>query len=132
MEKEAKVMVGTQDIVKDAAGALEPLTADGITVVQGWYDEDIKDCHVTLWDMGEEEAVYSDDEVEGVTQTVQVTIFSPRDEVALAKRIKRLMKRNGFDFEGRSPDDSKPEDGIYMKAQRFSKYYEETEEVEHE
>ena len=122
MEKEAKVMVGTQ----------EPLTADGITVVQGWYDEDIKDCHVTLWDMGEEEAVYSDDEVEGVTQTVQVTIFSPRDEVALAKRIKRLMKRNGFDFEGRSPDDSKPEDGIYMKAQRFSKYYEETEEVEHE
>lgn len=132
MEKEAKVMVGTQDIVKDAADALEPLTADGITVVQGWYDEDIKECHVTLWDMGEEEALYSDDEVEGVTQTVQVTIFSPNDEVALAKRIKRLMKKNGFDFEGRSPDDSKPEDGIYMKAQRFSKYYEETEEVEHE
>ncbi len=132
MEKESKIIVGTQDIVKDAADALAPLTVDGITVMQGWYDKNVKDCHVTLWDMGEEEAVYSDDEVEGVTQTVQVTIFSPRDETALASRIKRLMKKNGFDFEGRSPDDSKPEDGIYMKAQRFSKYYDETEDEEDE
>ena len=36
----------------------------------------------------------------------------------------KLMKEKGFSFEGRNGDDSKPEDGIYMKAQRFSKFYE--------
>lgn len=126
------VVRGTHDIVKDAAEALTPITEDGITVMQGWYNEDIKDCHVTLWDMGEEEVLYSDDEVEGVMQTVQVTIFSTKDEVALARKIKTLMKRAGFDFEGRSPDDSRPEDGIYMKAQKFTKYYEEMEDMEDE
>ena len=40
---------------------------------------------------------------------------------------KSLMKENGFSFEGRNGDDSKPEDGIYMKAQRFTKYYESEE-----
>ena len=38
------------------------------------------------------------------------------------------MKEAGFSFEGRNADDSKPEDGIRMKAQRFSKYYEMEEE----
>lgn len=37
---------------------------------------------------------------------------------------KKLMKEKDFSFEGRNGDDSKPEDGIYMKAQRFSKFYE--------
>ena len=39
-------------------------------------------------------------------------------------KIKSLMKENDFSFDGRNGDDSKPEDGIYMKAQRFSKFYE--------
>ena len=56
-----------------------------------------------------------------------VTIFSESDEVELARKIKSLMKANDFSFDGRNGDDSKPEDGIYMKAQRFSKFYE-TEE----
>jgi hypothetical protein len=92
--------------------------------MQGWYDKNIKACHVTLWDLGETEDNHSDDEAEGVTLSVQVTIFSREDEVALSREIKALMKLNGFDYEGRSGDDSQPEDGIYMKAQRFSKFYE--------
>jgi len=69
----------------------------------------------------------SDDDAEGVTLSLQVTIFSNEDEVELAREIKSIMKENGFSFEGRNGDDSKPEDGIYMKAQRFTKYYESEE-----
>ena len=94
------------------------------TVMQGWYDKDIHDRHVTLWDLGENDENFSDDDAEGVTLSVQVTIFSESDEVELAREIKSIMKENDFSFEGRNGDDSKPEDGIYMKAQRFSKFYE--------
>jgi hypothetical protein len=116
--------MGYPDIIKDASEALEEISDRGITVMQGWYDKNIKDCHVTLWDLGETEDNHSDDEAEGVTLSVQVTVFSTEDETVLAREIKALMKIHGFDFEGRNGDDSKPDDGIYMKAQRFSKFYE--------
>ena len=116
--------MGYPDIIKDASEALEEIRDRGITVMQGWYDKNIKDCHVTLWDLGETEDNHSDDEAEGVTLSVQVTVFSTEDETVLAREIKALMKIHGFDFEGRNGDDSKPDDGIYMKAQRFSKFYE--------
>lgn len=77
-----------------------------------------------LWDLGEVDENFSDDDAEGVTLSLQVTIFSESDEVELAREIKKLMKEKDFSFEGRNGDDSKPEDGIYMKAQRFSKFYE--------
>lgn len=90
----------------------------------GGDDKNIHDRHVTLWDLGENDENFSDDDAEGVTLSVQVTIFSENDEVELAREIKSLMKENDFSFDGRNGDDSKPEDGIYMKAQRFSKFYE--------
>lgn len=111
------------DIITDASNALKPLSDRGIIVMQGWYDKNIHKTHVTLWDLGEDDDNFSDDDAEGITWPVQVTIFSERDEIDLAKEIKKLMKDNGFSFEGRNADDSKPEDGIYMKAQRFSKFY---------
>ena len=123
--------MGYPDIIKDASEALEEISDRGITVMQGWYDKNIKDCHVTLWDLGETEDNHSDDEAEGVTLSVQVTVFSTEDETGLAREIKALMKIHGFDFEGRNGDDSKPDDGIYMKAQRFSKFYE-MEETDNE
>lgn len=123
--------MGYPDIIKDASGALEEISDRGITVMQGWYDKNIKDCHVTLWDLGETEDNHSDDEAEGVTLSLQVTVFSTEDETALSREIKALMKTHGFDFEGRNGDDSQPEDGIYMKAQRFSKFYE-MEETDNE
>ncbi|MBR1390907.1 MAG: hypothetical protein IJ567_05625 [Lachnospiraceae bacterium] len=112
------------DIIRDAAEALKQISDRGITVMQGWYDKNIHDTHVTLWDLGEDDANFSDDDAEGSTLSLQVTIFSEKDEVALSREIKELMIEHGFDFEGRNADDSQPEDGIYMKAQRFSKFYE--------
>ena len=116
--------VNSPDIIKDASDALRTISDRGITVMQGWYDKDIHDRHVTLWDLGEDDENFSDDDAEGVTLSLQVTIFSESDEVELAREIKKLMKEKDFSFEGRNGDDSKPEDGIYMKAQRFSKFYE--------
>lgn len=120
--------MGNPDIIKDASDALMPISERGIIVMQGWYDKNIHECHVTLWDLGEDEDNFSDDNAEGVTLQVQVTIFSENDEIDLVREIKGLMKENGFSFTGRNGDDSQPEDGIYMKAQRFEKYYE-TEEL---
>lgn len=116
--------MGYPDIIKDAFEALKEISDRGITVMQGWYDKNIKACHVTLWDLGETEEIYSDDKAEGVVMSLQVTIFSTKDETALAGEIKTRMKADGFSFEGRNGDSSQPEDGIYMKAQRFSKFYE--------
>ena len=116
--------MNSPDIIKDASDALQQISDRGITVMQGWYDKDIHETHVTLWDLGEVDENFSDDDAEGVTLSLQVTIFSENDEVELAREIKKLMKEKGFSFEGRNGDDSKPEDGIYMKAQRFSKFYE--------
>ena len=123
-------MGSSLDIIKDATKSLRQISDRGITVMQGWYDKNIKECHVTLWDLGETDDNYSDDDAEGVRLSVQVTIFSNKDEIELAREVKGLMTSNGFDFEGRNGDDSEPEDEIYMKAQRFSKFYafEESEE----
>ena len=112
-------MDSSPDIIKDASDALKPIEDRGITVMQGWYDKDLNKCHVTLWDLGETDDNFSDDDAEGVTLSLQVTIFSNEDEVELVREIKSIEGRNG--------DDSKPEDGIYMKAQRFTKYYESEE-----
>ena len=120
-------MSSSPDIIKDASEALKPIHDRGIVVMQGWYDKNINERHVTLWDLGENDENFSDDDAEGVTLSVQVTIFSKSDEVELAKEIKSLMKKNDFAFEGRNGDDSEPQDGIYMKAQRFSKFYESEE-----
>ena len=117
-------MDSSPDIIKDASDALKPIEDRGITVMQGWYDKDLNKSHVTLWDLGENDENFSDDDAEGVTLSVQVTIFSESDEVELAREIKSIMKENDFFFFFRNGDDSKPEDGIYMKAQRFSKFYE--------
>lgn len=121
-------MSNSPDVIKDTADTLKRISDRGIDVRQGWYNEDIHATHVTLWDLGESDENFSDDAAEGVRLAVQVTIFSESDEVELAREIKSLMKANDFSFEGRNADDSQPQDGIYMKAQRFSKFYEEMEE----
>ena len=80
-------MSSSPDIIKDASDALKPISDRKIIVMQGWYDKNIHDRHVTLWDLGENAENFSDDDAEGVTLSVQVTIFSEHDEVDLAREI---------------------------------------------
>ena len=95
-------MSSSPDIIKDASDALKPISDRRIIVMQGWYNKNIHDRHVTLWDLGENDENFSDDDAEGVTLSVQVTIFSENDEVELAREIKSLMKENDFSFDGRN------------------------------
>lgn len=71
-------MDSSPDIIKDASDVLKPIEDRGITVMQGWYDKDLNKCHVTLWDLGETDDNFSDDDAEGVTLSLQVTIFSKK------------------------------------------------------
>lgn len=67
--------MNSPDIIKDASDALQQISDRGITVMQGWYDKNIHKTHVTLWDLGEVDENFSDDDAEGVTLSLQVTIF---------------------------------------------------------
>lgn len=116
------------DIIKLSADALAPIAADGITVQQGWYDKNINDTHVTLWNLGTSPEGFSDDGNDVIGGDVQVTIFSSQDEVALARRIKKLMVAAGFTWTGGDQDDTQSDGGIYVKPQRFHYDKEEIEE----
>ena len=59
-------MSSSPDIIKDASDALKPISDRRIIVMQGWYDKNIHDRHVTLWDLGENDENFSDDDAEGV------------------------------------------------------------------
>ena len=52
-------MSSSPDIIKDASDALKPISDRKIIVMQGWYDKNIHDKHVTLWDLGENDENYS-------------------------------------------------------------------------
>ena len=58
--------MNSPDIIKDAADALQQISDRGIIVIQGWYDKNIHDRHVTLWDLGEDDENFSDDDAEGI------------------------------------------------------------------
>ena len=58
-------MDSSPDIIKDASDVLKPIEDRGITVMQGWYDKDLNKCHVTLWDLGETDDNFSDDDADG-------------------------------------------------------------------
>ena len=88
-------MSSSPDIIKDASDALKPISDRKIIVMQGWYDKNIHDKHVTLWDLGENDENYSDDDAEGVTLSVQVTIFSENDEVELT--LYKVTGNKGWD-----------------------------------
>ena len=56
--------MNSPDIIKDALDALQQISDRGITVMQGWYDKNIHKTHVTLWDLGEVDEHFSDDDAE--------------------------------------------------------------------
>lgn len=115
------------DVIAKSAEALKSISDRGTIVRQGWYDEKCKECHVTLWSLGDGDAGHSDDESEIAHGIVQVTIFSPQDEIALRDEIVGLMKKAGAIYLGTDTDETKPQDGIYMKPTRFE-FYEEVQE----
>lgn len=106
------------DIIEKAAEALKPVSDDGIIVRQGWYEENLKRPHVTLWNLSHYIAAHSDDDEEVEAGMVQVNIWSGKDQVSLKNRIKKLMRRAGFKYvEGH--DELETETRIFINAMRF-------------
>lgn len=119
------------DIIKKAAEALAELTNEGIIIQQGWYDENINKLHITLWDLGDYDGSgkYSDDEQEIEIASIQVNIWSDKDQIKLKKRVKRLMEKADFYYMG-SNDNVETNTKIFMNAARFMAVEEREQEEE--
>ena len=117
------------DIIALAAEALKPVSDDGISVRQGWYEEDLKKLHVTLWSLSDYDAAHSDDDAEVDAGIVQVNIWSGKDQVSLKNRIKKLMRKAGFRFvEGH--DEAETDTRVFINAMRFLLIQEANNEME--
>ena len=106
------------DIIEIIAKALEEISKRGITVVQGWYDENINDTHITFCELSDRSNNISDDEEEEVSYIVQVDIWSKKDEWKLKKEVKKLMLKNDFGYDG-GQDFFETDTKIHHKALRF-------------
>ena len=117
------------DIIDIAAEALKPLSDDGITVRQGWYDEGLHKIHVTLWNLSGRPNSFSDDDEDVEFGMIQVNIWSKKDQISLKRRIKKLMKSAGFIFVEEN-DEAETDTRIFVNAMRFLliREAEETEE----
>lgn len=106
------------DVIKLSARALQPIADEGIRVQQGWYDKNLHALHVTLWLIQDYESAHSDDECDIEAAMVQVNIWSDRDQNKLKERIKKMMKKNGFQY-AEGNDESEPDTGVFTNAMRF-------------
>lgn len=107
------------DIIEVIAKALDPISSKGICVVQGWYDENINDTHITFCLLSDRSNNISDDEEEDITHTIQVDIWSKTDEWKLKNEIKKLMLSHDFGYLDGS-DFFETDTKIYHKAMRFN------------
>ena len=107
------------DIIEIIAKALESISLKGITVVQGWYDENINDTHITFCELSDRSNNISDDEEEDIVHILQIDIWSKKDEWKLKKEVKKLMLNNDFGYiEGQNFFE--PDAKIYHKSLRFN------------
>ena len=118
------------DVIERAAEALKPVSDDGIIVRQGWYEENLKKPHVTLWNLSDYATAHSDDGEEIEAGMIQVNIWSAHDQASLKNRIKKLMRKVGFIYvEGN--DEIETDTRIFINAMRFL-YMQEAENNETE
>lgn len=107
------------DVIKLAAAALEPISNRGIKVKQGWYDEELKQTHITLWNVSDTEEGHSDEEAIEEGCILQVNIWADYDALDLKKEVKKLMKAAGFYYLDGNDEQEKAD--LFNKAMRF--YY---------
>lgn len=113
------------DIIKIIAKSLEPISLKGIPVVQGWYDKNINDTHITFTLLNDSVNSVSDDEEETISYFIQIDIWGKKDEWKLKKEVKKLMLESDFGYDD-GQDFFENDTKIYHKALRF-KYVEDLE-----
>lgn len=89
-----------------------------VTVEYGWYDEAIKDTHITFFQFLEKPEEFEEDEEAEVGHYIQVDIWSSENVEELKKEVKSTLKQVGFTFlDGQ--DLFEVDTKIYHKAMRF-------------
>lgn len=112
------------DVVKFAARALEPISAKGIPVQEGWYDEAARKLHVSLWPLQDAPQCSSDDYTEVERASIQITIFSTEENEDLRAEIVKLMQGAGACYTGTDQRQTRQESGVYIRPLRFDIYQE--------
>lgn len=113
------------DIIAEAARALSKISSRGITVKQGWYDENLKKTHITLWNLSDTDEGYCDGENEIVEGYIQINVWATYDAIDLKTEVKKLLKAAGFCYQDGQDVEEKP--GLFNKAMRFYKMTESEE-----
>lgn len=94
---------------------LNPL---GVPVEYGWYDENIKDTHITFFQFLEKNEEFCDDEEIQTGHYIQVDIWSKENVENLKKKVKSALKEADFSFQ-EGQDFFENDTKIYHKAMRF-------------
>lgn len=105
------------DINKRITEALKDID---VQIIEGWYDENLNEDHITFFIYTEVPKTVLDDELETLKYSFQIDIWSKDSTKAyeLKSKVRKLLLQNGFTFtEGN--DKYETDTGIYHKAMRF-------------
>ncbi|MFA9375755.1 MAG: hypothetical protein ACERKZ_03265 [Lachnotalea sp.] len=92
----------------------------GVHVEEGWYNQEINETHITFYYMEDKDADFCDDSNENEEYYIQVDLWSMEDVYKLKKKVKKLLKKAGFNYIVGN-DQFESEKGLYHKSMRF--YY---------
>ncbi len=106
------------DIIALVSKSLESLNVD---VIEGWYDKELNNTHITVHEYLESEESFQDDEASALEHNLQIDVWSMNslEAYTLKKKIRKLMKENNFKYES-GQDFYEVDTGIYHKALRFT------------
>lgn len=108
------------DLVRLTGDALKPIADRGVVVREGWYDEQQKDLHVTIWPLSETPDAAADDAPDVLVGQVQITIFSTREQETLREEIVDRMLAAGARYMGTDQQETRIEAGVYIRPLRFN------------
>lgn len=90
----------------------------GVSVQEGWYDENINDTHITYFCVNENETEFEDDVNTCEKYLIQVDIWSKEDVLELKEKVKIALKEADFTFKY-ARDFIETDTKIYHKVLRF-------------
>lgn len=102
------------DILELVTTALKPIE---VTVVYGWFDENLNDTHITFLEFDNKDDDYGDDEATSTEHYVQVDIWTKdvAESQTLKKQVKALLKSNSFLYQDGQDSNETQSDGSILQ-----------------
>lgn len=99
---------------------IERLKQFNIPVFYGWYDDSIKDTHITFFNYSDNESNFEDDDNTTIDLYYQFDIWSYENIEQLKKDVKKALKDIGFIYIAGNDDfETKNNKRLYHKAMKF-------------